>query len=196
MELISVDCPNCGGNISEKIEHGKIFKCSNCGSTLVWSENESELIVNNGIRYCPECGTENVQNYKFCKNCGVVLTKTCFVCKTNFFVGDTFCPNGHNYENESQPLERELRKKANTILAKANEVYKRGADLKTVMSLCESALSIIPDLAEAYDLQGMVYEDLRRWDDAVTAYRNALRYDPSIKNAEEALQEIIMKRDR
>ena len=102
MEINSVDCPKCGGNIAEEIRQGKVFKCSNCGSTLVWPDSKTKLVLSFGLKLCPKCGIDNEQNRNYCRNCGAELTKTCFICKANFYVGDSFCPNGHNYENESQ----------------------------------------------------------------------------------------------
>lgn len=183
MEINSVDCPKCGGNIPEQISKGKLFKCNNCGSTLVWPDNQSKLLLSFGIRICPNCGVDNEQTRNYCRNCGAALTKICSICKSSFYIGDTFCPNGHNYEPESEQLEKEVQKrKAETILAQANAAYEDGDNLKTVLTICELALSIAPDLGEAHFLKGTVLEDLRKLDDAIIAYNNALKFDPALKS--------------
>ncbi len=105
MEINSVDCPKCGGNIPEHISKGKLFKCNNCGSTLVWPDNQSKFFLSFGIRICPNCGVDNEHDRNFCKSCGTKLTKSCPLCEVIFYVGDKFCPNGHDYEYEHQKLE-------------------------------------------------------------------------------------------
>ena len=191
MEISSVDCPKCGAGISDQVRQGKLFKCSNCGSTLVWPESQSKLVLSFGIRLCPECGIENEQSRNFCRNCGVALTKICDLCKTRFYIGDSFCPNGHNYELIMEPQSQEIRKKAEGIIAQANDAYDKGKDLEKVLSICESALTIAPDLADAHFLKGIVLEDLGEWDDAIIAYQNVMIYDPTMKReVESAIHEI------
>ncbi len=190
MEIKSVDCPKCGGSIPEKIIQGKLFKCNNCGSTLVWPDNQSRLLLSFGIRICPNCGVDNDQNCNFCKSCGTKLTKSCPSCKSIFYVGDNFCPNGHNYDHENQKLAIQNWKKAESILEKANYAYYWTADKERVLSIIKEALSLVPDLAEAYFLQGNVLDDLDKQDDAIIAYRNALKYDPTLSDAKDAIQEI------
>jgi len=109
MEISSADCPKCGGSISEQINQGKIFKCIHCGSALVWPDRQSTLALNFGIKLCPVCGIDNEEIRNFCRNCGAALTKICPLCKTIFYVGDNFCPNGHDYERE-QPKPRPMKK--------------------------------------------------------------------------------------
>lgn len=98
MEITSIDCPKCGGNIQGEICQGKIFKCTHCGSTLVWPDRLSKLALSFGIRLCPECGVDNEHMRDYCRNCGTPLIKVCPQCKSIFYVGDNFCPNGHDYE--------------------------------------------------------------------------------------------------
>jgi hypothetical protein len=105
MEINSIDCPKCGGNISEQITRGKPFKCLHCGSTLVWPGSQATFVLNFGAWLCPQCGIDNDQNRDFCRNCGTALTKKCYICNKVLYVGDNFCPNGHNYELEKQKAE-------------------------------------------------------------------------------------------
>ena len=87
------------------------------------------------------------------------------------------------YEKESNRPEQEIRKRnVEQILAQAKAAYEKGENLKTVLSICESALSIAPDFAEAHFLKGIVLEDLRELDDAIIAFNNALKFDPTLKS--------------
>jgi hypothetical protein len=100
MELNPVDCPKCGASISDQITKGQLFKCRNCGNTLVWPENQAKLVLSFGVRLCPTCGIDNELGRKYCRNCGNALIKTCPICNSVFYAGDKFCPNGHDYKIE------------------------------------------------------------------------------------------------
>ncbi len=43
--------------------------------------------------HCPNCGTANADDAKFCTNCGTPLDLTCPVCGVSADVGDRFCRN-------------------------------------------------------------------------------------------------------
>jgi len=146
MEIQSADCPKCGAGISEQINHGKIFKCGNCGSSLVWPDHQSKLLLSFGSRLCPACGIDNDQNRNFCRNCGAALTKTCPVCKAVFYVGDYFCPNGHNPEIEQQKLEQRKRENIEYFLQESKDLAFQG-NLEDAALILEEALSINRDWA-------------------------------------------------
>ncbi len=141
MEISSVDCPKCGGSISDQIRQGKLFKCSNCGSTLVWPESQSKLVLSFGLRLCPECGIDNEQSRNFCRNCGSVLIKTCSVCNESFYVGDKFCPNGHDYEYERQKSEEKKKQDVEFYLQEAKICTSNG-NIEQAEQILEEALSV------------------------------------------------------
>jgi len=107
MEINSLDCPKCGGSIPEQIRRGKLFKCPHCGSTLVWPDKQATLVLSFGANLCPDCGVDNEPTRSFCRNCGTSLTKTCPQCKATLYVGDSYCPNGHDFEYLRQRHEYE-----------------------------------------------------------------------------------------
>jgi tetratricopeptide (TPR) repeat protein len=145
MEITSIDCPKCGASVSDQVSQGKIFKCNNCGSTLVWPESKSKLILSFGIRLCPVCGIENEQIRNFCRSCGTALSKTCFVCKATFYVGDKFCPNGHNYEQEQLKLEK-IKEGVTFNLNEAKSFAIKG-NFEQAARILEKALDVNPEWA-------------------------------------------------
>jgi tetratricopeptide (TPR) repeat protein len=58
------------------------------------------------------------------------------------------------------------------------------------LSECDAAIRTDPTLAEAFNLRGIILEQLGRKAEAVSAYREALRLDPSFQEAEENLYEL------
>ena len=58
------------------------------------------------------------------------------------------------------------------------------------LSECDVAIRTDSTLAEAFNLRGIILEQLGRKAEAVSAYREALRLDPSFQEAEENLHEI------
>jgi hypothetical protein len=150
MEIKSIDCPKCGGNIPEQVMRGKLFKCNHCGSTLVWPDKRSILALSFGVKLCPDCGLDNEQTRGYCRNCGTSLTKACYLCKTSFYVGDNYCPNGHDYEYERQKYEYEEQKwekvKRVDILSHLHEseILAMKGDLEQAAQILEDALGINP----------------------------------------------------
>jgi hypothetical protein len=140
MEINCVDCPKCGSIISEQIMKGKLFKCNNCGSTLVWPDNQEKIILSFGMIICPNCGVDNEQNRYFCKNCGNKLTKSCPSCNDIFYVGDNFCPNGHEYEKSQQELE-DRNRGVTYFLDKANNLAIND-DLEQAAQILEYAINV------------------------------------------------------
>jgi tetratricopeptide (TPR) repeat protein len=55
------------------------------------------------------------------------------------------------------------------------------------------AIQLNPGLAEAYNLRGIVLEEMGRMQEAVAAYRQAVRLDPGFLEARENLQEIAVE---
>jgi tetratricopeptide (TPR) repeat protein len=83
---------------------------------------------------------------------------------------------------------------ADDLLAEAEDAYEEGKDFEIVLNLCERAIQVAPDNSETYVLQGTVYEDLGKWDDAIIAYRNALKYNPKLEDAEKGILDVEEKR--
>jgi tetratricopeptide (TPR) repeat protein len=96
-------------------------------------------------------------------------------------------------DSQSQKRQQSL-KEADDLLAEAKYAYEKGKDFQVVLDLCERAIQVSPDHADAYVLQGMAYEDLGKWDDAIIAYRNALQYDPTMEDAEKGILDVEEKR--
>jgi tetratricopeptide (TPR) repeat protein len=155
MEIRSIFCPNCGANIPEQIKRGKIFRCNNCGGTLVWPEFQPTLVLNFGARLCPECGVDNEQIRDFCRNCGTQLIKVCPLCKTKFYIGDNFCPNGHDYDQHRLEMTTSATKKRVDLKAQKNILmYLQEAgniaqlgNLEQAANVLEEALDINPEWA-------------------------------------------------
>jgi len=137
MEISSIDCPKCGAGLSDQIKKGELFKCSNCGSTLVWPESQSKLVLSYGAKLCPQCGIDNEVSRNYCRNCGTALTKPCPSCAAVFYVGDKFCPNGHNYDHEQQKLEGDI-----TYHLKEAERCAINGNLEQAAMILEEALRI------------------------------------------------------
>lgn len=67
--------------------------------------------------------------------------------------------------------------------------YEDDQDLGNALRECESAIQLMPDLAEAYNLRGIVLEEMGRKEQAIAAYREAVRLAPDFQEAQENLRE-------
>lgn len=63
-------------------------------------------------------------------------------------------------------------------------------ELEAALAECEAALRISGDWAEAHNLHGIILEGLGRSTEALAAYHEALRLDPSFEEAQENLAEL------
>ena len=102
--MISVEpvvCPGCNKGIPTQVRQGTLYKCPYCDTTFVWAIQQRGFVISKGEnRLCPNCGTDNSTEHKVCRNCGERLIKICPTCKDEFYIGDNFCHNGHNYPAE------------------------------------------------------------------------------------------------
>jgi tetratricopeptide (TPR) repeat protein len=67
--------------------------------------------------------------------------------------------------------------------------YEERNEFERALRECELAIQLAPDWAEAHNLQGIVLEGLERGEDAIAAYREAVRLDPAFHEARENLAE-------
>jgi tetratricopeptide (TPR) repeat protein len=67
--------------------------------------------------------------------------------------------------------------------------YEERNEFESALRECELAFQLAPDWAEAHNLQGIVLEGLGRGEEAIAAYREAVRLDPAFREARENLLE-------
>ncbi|MFL7793662.1 MAG: RDD family protein [Anaerolineae bacterium] len=60
-------------------------------------------------------------------------------------------------------------------------------DFESALRECELAIQIAPDLAQAHNLRGVILEDQGRREEAIAAYREAVRLDPNLRDAKQNL---------
>jgi tetratricopeptide (TPR) repeat protein len=68
-------------------------------------------------------------------------------------------------------------------------VYEVDGEFENALRECELAIQLAPDWAEAHNLRGIVLEELGRKEEAIAAYREAVRLDPAFREARENLSE-------
>lgn len=108
---------------------------------------------------CPDCGGKIKEEERYCPHCGVDL-------KAPIAPGGLV--DGKNAQEyfDSAGIDYEL----NTNLDKA-------------LADCEIALQLDPNFAEAHNLHGQILDALGQLDEAVAAYREALRLNPALEDA-------------
>ncbi len=68
--------------------------------------------------------------------------------------------------------------------------YEESGDLEEALRQCETIIQLAPGLAEAYNLRGVILDELGRKEEAIAAYREAVRLDPTFREAQENLYEV------
>ena len=76
--------------------------------------------------------------------------------------------------------------------------YESRDEFEKALRKCEAAVELTPERAEAHNLRGIVLESLGRKEEALAAYREAIRLEPALQEAQENLQELEteLKRSR
>lgn len=71
-------------------------------------------------------------------------------------------------------------------------------EFEKALEECDTAIGIDPSLADAHNLRGVILEELGQKEEAVLAYREAVRLDPSFQIAKKNLQDIEaeLRKDR
>ncbi len=68
--------------------------------------------------------------------------------------------------------------------------YEEEDKFEEALRECENAIELDPNLAEAYNLRGIILEDLDRSYEAIDEYREAIRLDPKFQDAIENLNSL------
>ena len=90
----------------------------------------------------------------------------------------------------SANLEEKTSPEAMEKLNEAYRAYEKGKNRKKILQMCDDILQLDPNLAAAQNLRAMVLEDLKRPEEALAAYREALRLEPSFSDAKENLSDL------
>jgi tetratricopeptide (TPR) repeat protein len=69
--------------------------------------------------------------------------------------------------------------------------YEDTAELEKALRECNAAIEVDPSLSDAYNLRGIVLEELGREEEAVEAYRQAIRLDPEFYEAKDNLFQLV-----
>lgn len=69
-------------------------------------------------------------------------------------------------------------------------VYEDEGEFEKALAECDAAIEIAPSLAEIHNLRGIVLEDSDRKEEAVEAYKEAIRLDPEFHEAVDNLSEL------
>jgi hypothetical protein len=101
MNLIQLNCPNCGAPAPKNVTPKQPFRCSACGSVLILGSAGKPLSI-----VCPQCQTVNSSFHEYCSVCGTKLLVVCPICYLPNAVDAVFCERcGVNIQEELQRRE-------------------------------------------------------------------------------------------
>lgn len=118
---------------------------------------------NNPFLNCPSCGKNISDNDPTCPHCGLDL--------------------------DAPLTTAELQAQAQPYLDKAKKSLENGFNLGGALSNCDTALEFVPESAEAHNLRGLILDSLHQGNDAILAYREAIRLDPNFTEARKNLDD-------
>jgi len=163
---------------------------------------------------CPKCQTENPETRKFCRKCGVKLSKVCAQCGSENLPDDDFCGEcGHNLSLPLEPSPRDL--SLDEKLAKIQRYLPKGVTEKILAQrgkiegerkqvtvlFCDmegfSTLSERLGPEEAYSVMDQVYEILihkvHDYEGTVNEMREMTRFSDKIKQERKGIRPLKMR---
>ncbi|MBE9508685.1 MAG: tetratricopeptide repeat protein, partial [Chloroflexi bacterium] len=66
------------------------------------------------------------------------------------------------------------------------DAYEQAGQFENARRECELAIQLAPTWAEAHNLYGIILEELGQEGEALAAYREAVRLDPTFRNPRES----------
>jgi HEAT repeat protein/phage FluMu protein Com len=101
MNLIQLNCPNCGAPAPQHVTPKQPFRCTACGSVLIMASTGKPLSI-----VCPQCQTVNSSFHEYCAVCGTKLLVVCPICYLPNSVEAVICERcGVNIQEELQRRE-------------------------------------------------------------------------------------------
>ena len=111
----------------------------------------------------------------------MLLSLRCPDCGRRIDEAENFCP--YCGTNLDAPLEKhELEALAQQFLEKAEKSFDRGF-IKWSLDDCEQVLEIMPEMAEAHNLRGLILDEMGKGDEALLEYQEAVRLKPNYADA-------------
>ncbi len=114
---------------------------------------------------CPDCGGKIKEEERYCPHCGVDLDAP--IAPTERGPGD----------NENSPARQHFK-----AAQKGYEITTE-AGLRDALINCDLALQYDPNFADAHNLRGLALDEMGRIEEAIAAYRKALRLNPDLGEA-------------
>ena len=117
---------------------------------------------------CPNCSEELQSRWQYCPICGLDLAEA-----------DAAPRHRTGYKTEAGRLAEYAE-----LFGSAQETLETvDVDLESALLECEAALELSPNSAEAHNLRGLILDLLERPEEAIQAYREAVRLDPNFEDA-------------
>ena len=124
---------------------------------------------------CPDCGGKITEEERYCPHCGVDLEAP-------------ISPSIGSNEDEHSPARQHFK-----AAVKGYEMTTK-AGLRDALVNCDLALQYDPNFADAHNLRGLVLDEMGRLEEAITAYREALRLNPDLGDARINLEDAVAER--
>src|SRR5438445_10692467 len=116
---------------------------------------------------CPSCGTDNVDNFKFCPECGQRLAAAASPAASAGPPAPAPPPAARVDETAQ----------AARLLEQAFDRYDEGK-YDEALGCCQAAIALDPGGSTAHSLLGMIYERMGKTAEAVQQYQLVLRMNP------------------
>jgi len=119
-----------------------------------------------GLR-CPDCDNRIEEDERYCPHCGA----------------DLDVPVEQTTHNPELQINGKNPARTMQYFEEAQKTYDDEANFKDALLNCDLAIQYDPDLAEAYNLRGLILDALGRTSEALTAYQEAVRLNPKLDDA-------------
>ncbi|MCB0191581.1 MAG: HEAT repeat domain-containing protein [Anaerolineae bacterium] len=149
MKLHDLKCPNCGTPIDRTTSLSQLIECTSCGSTLLATDLGLDT-----VNACPDCGTLNAEDQRFCTDCGHALYVECVLCHQKNKIDAVHCQRCGVNLKRNQLRRRQMLKDRKRLHDERNQIFKE----KVARQQAEKLQRLLDDLDEPENHEFAIYQ--------------------------------------
>jgi hypothetical protein len=171
VQLEELVCPNCKAALPPEVASAQQIECKSCGSTFVRATSED--LADDQPVTCPECGTINSADKRYCTSCGELLKIDCVLCHTANKVGTVHCVNCGAHLQHARAKRKRMQEKKRKLQQERLERLKE----KKERQQTEKLQLLLDDLDEPENHDFAIYQINQMGTDAIEALIETLLND-------------------
>lgn len=185
-------CPHCGVNLDAPLDKTDAEALAqqylDKAERLFMNRRNSEALIecNKALEYAPDFPEAHILRRVIQDEMGEHLGEY-----STYQEAIRLHPGFLDAKLNLQESEAEIDSITQYYLKKAEQTFVSAGNIDEALKYCEKALKYKPDSAEAHNMRGMILDYMDETEEAILAYKDALRIDPYYQDAQTNLEEAV-----